>query len=58
MFTKYNGTEQLKKFGPFNAIHVGIVVEEVPDEFLDLLDYNGRLFALVGENEETQKILL
>ena len=51
-------TNVLKKYGPFKAINVGFAVEKIPDEFLDLLDYNGRMFALVGKKEETQKFIV
>jgi len=55
-FVDSDEINKLKKFGPFKAIYVGFVVEEIPEEFLDLLDYNGRILALVGENGEAVKI--
>ena len=58
IFVGYDDKYELKKYGPFKAIHVGYVVEEIPDEFIDLLDYDGRMFALVGEKGKSPKITI
>jgi len=58
IFINSDETNELKKYGPFKAIHIGFAVEKIPDRFIDLLDYNGRMFALVGKNKETQKITI
>ena len=57
-FVESDEINEFKKYGPFTAIHVGYVVEEIPDEFIDLLDYNGRMFILVGEKGESPKITI
>ena len=58
IFVESDEKYEIKKYAPFKAIHVGYVVEEIPDEFLDLLDYDGRMFVPVGEKGENPKITI
>ena len=40
----------LASLGSFDAIVIGAAIEEIPDEFLNMLNANGRLVAFVGSN--------
>ena len=55
IIVKGDGRKGCKEYGPYKAIHVGAAVEEVPEELLNQLDKNGRMFIPVGKKDE-QKI--
>ena len=47
-----------KTYAPYKAIHVGAAIPQVPEELIDQLDYNGRMFIPVGERNKNQWICL
>ena len=47
-----------KTYAPYKAIHVGAAIPQVPQELIDQLDYNGRMFIPVGERNKNQWICL
>ena len=55
IIVKGDGRKGCKEYGPYKAIHVGAAVEEVPEELLNQLDINGRMFIPVGKKDQ-QKI--
>lgn len=56
IFVNSDGRYGYKALGPYKAIHVGAAVEQIPNELLDQLDYEGRMFIPVGKINETQYI--
>jgi len=50
--------EVLASLGSFDAIVIGAAIEEVPQEFLDMLNRNGRLVAFVGSNPVVKLVRL
>jgi len=44
-----DGRKGLKKFAPFDAIHVGAAAEEIPKDLVDQLAYGGRMVIPVGK---------
>ena len=53
-----DGRKGYKEKGPYKAIHVGACSEKEPQELIDQLDYNGRMFIPVGKKGETQSICI
>ena len=53
-----DGRNGLKKYAPFKVIHVGAAAEKIPQELIDQLDKNGRMFIPVGGQNEDQWIYL
>ena len=53
-----DGRKGYKEKGPYKAIHVGACSEKEPQELIDQLDYNGRMFIPVGKKGETQNICI
>ena len=47
-----------KKYGPYKVIHAGAASEQLPQEIIEQLDYNGRMFIPIGPKGETQNIYL
>ena len=58
IFVNEDGRSGCKKYGPYKAIHVGAASEELPQQLIDQLDYNGRMFIPIGPRGETQNIYL
>ena len=57
IFVKGDGRQGCRGYGPYKAIHVGAAIEEVPNELLNQLDRNGRMFIPVGKGDY-QKICI
>ena len=44
-----DGRKGVKEYAPFKVIHVGAAAEEIPEDLIEQLDKNGRMFIPVGE---------
>ena len=53
-----DGRKGLKKYAPFKVIHVGAAAEHIPEDLIEQLDKNGRMFIPVGGQNEDQWIYL
>ena len=53
-----DGRKGIKEYAPFKVIHVGAAAEAIPQDLIDQLDNNGRMFIPVGEQYEDQWIYL
>ena len=53
-----DGRKGYKEKGPYKAIHVGACSEKEPQELIEQLDCNGRMFIPVGKKGETQNIYI
>ena len=53
-----DGRKGIKEYAPFKVIHVGAAAEEIPQELIEQLDNNGRMFIPVGKSNEDQWIYL
>ena len=53
-----DGRKGIKKYAPFKVIHVGAAAEEIPQELIDQLDNNGRMFIPVSKSYGDQWIYL
>ena len=55
-----NGDGRLgyEKYAPYKAIHVGAAAPSIPDELINQLDFNGRMFIPVGGQNEAQWIYI
>ena len=53
-----DGRKGYKEYGPYKAIHVGACSEKHPQELIDQLDKNGRMFIPVGKKGESQNIYI
>ena len=53
-----DGRKGYKKYGPYKVIHAGAASEQLPQEIIEQLDYNGRMFIPIGPKGETQNIYL
>ena len=53
-----DGRKGPKDYAPFKVIHVGAAAEEIPQELIDQLDNNGRMFIPVGKSYGDQWIYL
>ena len=53
-----DGRKGIKQYSPFKVIHVGAAAEKIPQDLIDQLDYNGRMFIPVGKDNEDQWIYL
>ena len=58
IFVNADGRKGYKKYGPYKVIHAGAASEELPQEIIEQLDYNGRMFIPIGPKGETQNIYL
>ena len=58
IFVNEDGRSGCKEYGPYKAIHVGAASEQLPQELIDQLDYNGRMFIPIGPRGKTQNIYL
>lgn len=58
IFLNEDGRKGCKRYGPYKAIHVGAACEELPQEIIDQLDYNGRMFIPIGPTGKTQNIYI
>ena len=47
-----DGRKGLKQYAPFKVIHVGAAAEDVPQDLIDQLDKNGRMFIPVGKYDQ------
>ena len=47
-----DGRKGLKQYAPFKVIHVGAAAEEIPQDLIDQLDKNGRMFIPVGKYDQ------
>ncbi len=53
VFLKKKITENCLEQGPFNAIIIEGAIDYLPNQFLEQLEENGRLFAMINDNEVT-----
>ena len=53
-----DGRNGFKEQAPYQAIHVGAAAPEVPDDLIDQLAKNGRMFIPVGGQYESQYIYI
>ena len=53
-----DGRMGYKKYAPYKAIHVGAAAPFIPDELINQLDKNGRMFIPVGGQNEAQWIYI
>ena len=53
-----DGRKGIKKYAPFKVIHVGAAAETIPEDLIEQLDKNGRMFIPVGGQFEDQWIYL
>ena len=53
-----DGRMGYKKYAPYKAIHVGAAAPFIPDELINQLDFNGRMFIPVGGQNEAQWIYI
>ena len=53
-----DGRMGYKKYAPYKAIHVGAAAPSIPDELINQLDFNGRMFIPVGGQNEAQWIYI
>ena len=51
-----DGKKGFKELQPYQAIHVGAAAAEIPNDLIDQLDKNGRMFIPVGGQYESQYI--
>ena len=58
IFVNEDGRSGCKKYGPYKAIHVGAASEELPQQLIDQLDFNGRMFIPIGPKDGSQEIYL
>ena len=58
IFVNKDGRKGYKKYGPYKVIHAGAASEQLPQEIIEQLDYNGRMFIPIGPRGETQNIYL
>ena len=58
IFVNEDGRKGYKKYGPYKVIHAGAASEQLPQEIIEQLDYNGRMFIPIGPKGETQNIYL
>ena len=47
-----DGRKGIKQYAPFKVIHVGAAAPEIPQDLIDQLDYNGRMFIPVGTYDQ------
>ena len=53
-----DGRKGIQDYAPFKIIHVGAAAEKIPQDLIDQLDKNGRMFIPVGGQYEDQWIYL
>jgi protein-L-isoaspartate(D-aspartate) O-methyltransferase len=53
-----DGRKGCEKYSPYNFIHVGAAVEQVPEELINQLANGGRLMIPVGVQNSSQYIYL
>ena len=53
-----DGKKGFKEMAPYQAIHVGAAAAEIPNDLIDQLDKNGRMFIPVGGQYESQYIYI
>ena len=53
-----DGRKGIKKYAPFKVIHVGAAAEKIPEDLIEQLDKNGRMFIPVGGVYDDQWIYL
>ena len=58
IFVNGDGRKGYKKYGPYKVIHAGAASEQLPNEIIEQLDYNGRMFIPIGPRGGTQNIYL
>ena len=58
IFVEGDGRNGYKKYAPYKAIHVGACSEFLPEDLLEQLDNNGRMFIPIGKKGQTQNIYL
>ena len=47
-----DGRKGIKQYAPFKVIHVGAAAPEIPQDLIDQLDNNGRMFIPVGTYDQ------
>ena len=47
-----DGRKGIKQYAPFKVIHVGAAAEEIPQDLIEQLDKNGRMFIPVGKLDQ------
>lgn len=52
-----DGRKDCEQFGPFDVIHIGTAIAEIPMELLMQLNLNGRLLCPVGEKDGVQLMM-
>ena len=58
IFVNEDGRKGCERYGPYKVIHAGAASEKLPQEIIDQLDYNGRMFIPIGPAGETQNIYI
>ena len=56
IFVNSDGRHGYKGLGPYKAIHVGACLDYYPDELIQQLDYNGRMFIPIAQDNGEQNI--
>nr|BAN67563.1 protein L-isoaspartyl methyltransferase [Polypedilum vanderplanki] len=52
-----DGRKGFEDYGPFDVIHVGAAIPEIPTELLMQLSLNGRMLCPVGDTEGVQQMI-
>ena len=58
IFINEDGRKGYKKYGPYKVIHAGAASEQLPQDIIEQLDYNGRMFIPIGPRGGNQNIYL
>ena len=58
IFVNQDGRKGCAKYGPYKVIHVGAASEQLPQDIIEQLDRNGRMFIPIGPAGKTQYIYL
>jgi protein-L-isoaspartate(D-aspartate) O-methyltransferase len=57
-FMRGNGWQGLPEFAPFDKVLVSAAASRIPEKLLEQIKINGRLVIPIGENYQTQEIVL
>ena len=57
IFVNSDGRIGYEKYGPYKVIHVGAAMEQMIDELIQQLDFNGRMFVPLKQGQ-IQRIII